>query len=118
VTDEMCADRMGVPDAEVLASPALALLFEQAALDALEQFAGPELRTLGTRLELEHLAATPLGFEVTVDATLAEVDGRRLRFELEARDSVEQIGTGLHDRVLVDWPRFLASVEAKRAERG
>jgi fluoroacetyl-CoA thioesterase len=114
VTEEMCASRMGVPGADVLASPILGMLFEQAALDALEQFGGPELRTLGIRLELDHAAATPLGFEVAVEATLVEVDGRRLRFDVEARDSVEPIGKGLHERVVVDWGRFLSSVEAKR----
>ncbi len=54
---------------------------------------------------------------MTVDATLVEVQGRRLRFDVEARDSAEQIGTGSHERVVVDWSRFLASVEAKREAR-
>jgi fluoroacetyl-CoA thioesterase len=113
VTDEMSADRLGNPGARVLATPILGLFFEHAATELLAQALGAGTKSLGVRLEVLHLAPTPVGMDVTVEATLEEVHGRRLRFELEARDSIESIGSGSHERVLVDWDRFLDSVKEK-----
>ena len=113
VTEDMSTDRLGIAGLSILASPILGLLFELAALEALNQAQEPALKTVGARLEVLHESPTPVGFEVRVEATLVEVNGRRLRFEIEAQDDLEQIGTGTHERVIIDWPRFLDSVDAK-----
>jgi predicted thioesterase len=113
VTEEMSAHRLGVPGVHVLASPMLCLMFEHAAMDVLRVAAGPDLRTLGVGLTLAHNAPTPVGFDVTIEAQLVEVHGRRLRFELTARDDLEPIATGTHDRVIVDWERVLTEVSRK-----
>jgi fluoroacetyl-CoA thioesterase len=116
VTEEVSAHRLGVPGAHVLASPMLCLMFEHAAIEALRASVGPELRTLGVGLVLHHDAPTPVGFDVTVEAVLVDVSGNRLRFELGARDDLEAVATGTHDRVIVDWDRVLAAV-ARKCER-
>jgi fluoroacetyl-CoA thioesterase len=91
-------------------------MFEHAAIEALRASVGPDLRTLGVGLALSHDAPTPVGFQVTVDAVLVDVRGRRLRFELQARDDLETVATGTHDRVIVEWDRALAAV-ARKSER-
>jgi fluoroacetyl-CoA thioesterase len=119
VTEADTADALGLPGVRVLASPMLCLFAELAAVAALPGDDGGDARpaSVGISLEMAHTAATPVGFGVVVEATLVEVDGRRLRFEIDARDEVERIGHGTHVRMLVDWPRFLASVSAKEAAR-
>ena len=76
----------------------------------------PGQTSVRIKAELEHLAATPVGMEVTAAAELIGVDGRRLIFRVEARDAVEVIGRGRHERVLVDEARFLARTEQKKAK--
>lgn len=75
--------------------------------------AWPDEQSLGTLVELTHEAATPPGLVVTVRATLVEVDGRRLRFDLWAHDGVDTISRGSHERTIVDRTRFLSRVQAK-----
>lgn len=118
VTEEMSAHRSGVPGAHVLSSPTLGLLFELASLKALEDAGSPPVATLGVGLAFSHEAPTPVGFEVTVEARLVEARGRRLSFEVAARDELEAIGRGTHERVIVDWDRVLESIQAKKDRRG
>ena len=99
----------------VLATPVMVNMMEAAALAAVEAYLPDGCQTLGTRLEVEHVAATPVGMGVRVTATLAAVEGRKLRFELEARDDVERIGGGVHERVVVNVERFEARVRKKSA---
>ena len=68
---------------------------------------------MGTRVNVEHLAATPLGAEVTYDAKLAAVDGRRLTFEVEASDQREVVGRGTHERFIINVERFAAGLRKK-----
>ncbi len=107
---------MGNPGANVLATPILGLFFEHAATEALEGRLEDGMGTLGVRLLINHKAATPVGMKLTITAELIEVDGRRLRFRIEARDEVESVGEGEHDRVIVNWQRFLESV-GERSEQ-
>ena len=74
--------------------------------------------SLGTHVDVSHLAATPIGFTVTVDAELMAVDGRKLTFKVRAHDGKDLIGEGRHERVVVQWDRFKARVaeKAKTAE--
>ena len=113
VTDEHTAPHVGSGVAPVLATPVLVNLLEAAALSAVEHLLPPGYQSLGTRLEIEHFAATPKGMRVEVVARVSEVDKRTLRFSLSARDEVEPIGRGTHERVVVSVERFDARVEEK-----
>lgn len=69
--------------------------------------------SLGTHIDTSHIAATPPGMTVTAEAELIAVDGRKLTFEVVARDEVDEIGRGTHERAVVLWDRFNAKVAEK-----
>jgi predicted thioesterase len=101
----------------VLATPVLCHWFESAAVLAVVQQLEPGEATVGTRLTIEHLKATPIGMSVRVTARVLAAEGRRLSFEVSAFDDVELIARGTHERFVVDLDRFLAGVQAKAASR-
>ena len=113
VADEHTAPHVGSGVVPVLATPVMVNMMEAAALQAVEAHLPDGYQTLGTLLEVEHVAATPVGMGVHVTATLAAVEGRRLRFELAAHDDVERIGGGTHERMVVNVARFEARVQQK-----
>ncbi|MGH6880024.1 MAG: thioesterase family protein [Hypericibacter sp.] len=86
---------------------------EETCVAALEPHLEPGQRTVGTRVDLSHEAATPIGMTVTVDIELVEVDGKRLRFKVEARDDKDVIGRGHHERFVIDEAKFMARLETK-----
>ena len=110
----MLASAMRSGSLEVFATPALVALMESAACAALDGHLEAGQTSVGVRLEISHLAATPPGVEVRARAELVEVDGRRLVFRVEAFDSQDRIGEGSHERALVDPQRLLARANAKR----
>lgn len=114
VTPDLTADRFGNAGVQVLATPALAGLMEAAAIRCVAPFLAPGQGTVGTRLDLQHLAPTPVGLRVQITARLVEADRRRLVFEIEARDDHERIATCRHERFVVDLPRFLQRALAKQ----
>jgi fluoroacetyl-CoA thioesterase len=97
----------------VLGTPYMINLMEIASAKAVE----PELEhgqtTVGTVVDVKHLAATPVDMKVTASALLVEVDGRRLVFEVEAYDEREKIGEGRHERFILDLQRFLERTKQK-----
>jgi len=101
--------------AEVLSTPRVVQLMEHAALKALEGRLTEGRITVGTRIEVRHFAATPLGMRVRADAMLREVDGRRLVFDVSAADEMEKISEGVNERFIVSIDRFLDKVRKKRA---
>jgi predicted thioesterase len=107
------ADALGNTGVHVLATPRLVALLEQAAIRAVEAHLPPGAGTVGTRIDVRHLAATPVGMRATVRATLREVDGRRFVFAIEGHDEAERIVEGTHERFQIDQARFLARVAAK-----
>lgn len=113
VTSEMTATRVGSGLVEVFSTPMLVALMENAAVDALDARLADSQTSVGVRIEVRHLAATPIGQTVRARATLTAVDGRRLTFTIEAWDDVEQIGEAVHERMVVDRDRFEARVAAK-----
>jgi fluoroacetyl-CoA thioesterase len=115
VTAEMTAAHYGNGGVEVLATPYLIGLLESAAGTSVKDALAPGEGTVGTRVEVQHLAATPVGMTVTARSRLKLVEGRRLLFDVEAHDDVEMIAQGIHERFVVDLSRFLARVEKKRA---
>ena len=113
VTEDITAHAMGSGGVHVLGTPAMLMLMEQAALEAVQVHLESGQTTVGTRLDVRHLAATPVGMDVTARARLVAVDGRKLTYEVEADDAREPIGAGTHERFVVDSDRFLSRVAEK-----
>lgn len=88
-------------------------LVEWTCVAALTPYLAPNQRTVGTRVDMTHLAATPVGMRVTAEIELLEFDGRRLRFKAAVRDEAELIGEGIHERALINNDRFLARLARK-----
>jgi fluoroacetyl-CoA thioesterase len=113
VGPEHAADRFENTGVTVLATPVLCHWFETAAVLAIAPQLEPGEATVGTRLTIEHLKATPLGMRVRVESRVVAVEGRRVPFDAQAVDEVELVARGSHERFVVDLARFLAAVEAK-----
>lgn len=100
------APHVGSGKIKVLATPVMVNLMEAAALNAVEGLLPEGHQTVGTRLDISHIAATPVGMQVTAHAELVKVDGRRLTFRVSAEDEKETIGEGVHERIVVNVERF------------
>ena len=101
----------------VLATPIMVLVMENAALNAVRAHLAPGESALGTVVDIRHLAATPVGQHVTAEAEVTEVDGRRIVFAVTARDEIEEIGKGIHERMVVDLRRLTQRLDAKAGGR-
>jgi predicted thioesterase len=101
VTPDRTADAMGNPGVRVLATPLLIGLLEQAAGAVIHPHLPPGASTVGTMVDMRHLAATPVGMKVRARATLRETDGRRCLFAVEAWDDKEKVAEGRHERFVV-----------------
>lgn len=115
VTDEHTAARYGSGLVPVFSTPHLVALLENAAKTLVEPYLAAGQSTVGTVVNVRHLAATPVGMTVRARAELLAVDGRRLRFRVEAWDEQEKIGEGEHERFIITWDRFMARVAEKQA---
>ncbi|HEX4555847.1 MAG TPA: thioesterase family protein, partial [Xanthobacteraceae bacterium] len=113
VDESHTAPRVGSGRVRVLATPVMINLMEAAALDAVEALLPEGHQSLGINLNVSHHAATPVGMRIVATARLTGVEGRRLRFEVEARDEKETIGGGTHERVVVNVERFDERVQKK-----
>ncbi len=103
-------------NARVLATPHLAAMLEKAAHELCIPYLEEGCATVGTQLNLNHLAATPIGMQVTVCATVTEAEGRKIVFELEAHDETEKIADGTHTRFSVFAEKFQAKCDGKLAK--
>jgi len=110
VTESDTAAAMGSGSVTVFATPAMILLMELAARNAVQAILPDGITTVGTVVNVQHLAATPLGAKVTATAILRQIDGRKLTFEVEASDESSIIGKGIHERVIIDIERFMAKL--------
>ena len=113
VGEEHTAPRVGSGRVHVLATPVMINLFEAAALDAIERLLPAGHQSLGTILNVRHIAATPVGMRITARAEVVGVDGRTVRFRVEAHDEKELIGDGAHERVMVNVAKFDLRVQRK-----
>lgn len=111
------ADAMGNKGVHVLATPRLVALLEDAAIAAVQAHLPPGAGTVGTRLDVKHLAATPVGMRVRARAVLRQVDGRRFVYDVEAHDDLEKIAEGTHERFQINQARFLERVAEKAKRR-
>jgi fluoroacetyl-CoA thioesterase len=98
----------------VFATPMMVTAMENAALNAVRDYLDAGESAVGTSVNIRHLAATPAGHQVTANAEVTKVDGRRIEFKVSARDDIEDIGTGTHERMVVDIARLGQRLAAKR----
>jgi fluoroacetyl-CoA thioesterase len=114
VTPEHLADRF--KDATlppILATPVMIMVMENAALNAMKPYLDISESALGIRVDVRHLAATPAGRTVTGEASVTKVDGRRIEFAVRARDGAEVIGSGTHERMIIDLAKFSERLKSK-----
>ena len=97
----------------VLATPVMLLFMENAALKALKPYIEPGESVVGTGVQIQHLAASPVGAQITAEAEVVAIEGRRIAFNVSARDGYEEIGKGTHDRMVVDLNRLDKKLKAK-----
>ena len=114
VNENITAEKFGSCSLPVFATPMMVALMEKAACKALENSLDEGSTTVGTKVDVEHIAATPVGMEVTVTATVTAVDGRKISFSVEAFDEAGLIGKGAHDRFVVNAEKFTAKTYAKK----
>ena len=113
VGEEQTAPRIGSGKIPVLATPVMINLMEAAALEAVEHLLPEGHQSLGTHLDVSHVAATPVGLKVRATAEVTAVEGRKIHFRVEAHDEAELIGAGSHVRVVVEVARFDRRVQKK-----
>jgi fluoroacetyl-CoA thioesterase len=113
VREEHTAPSIGSGKVRVLATPVMINLIEAAALDAVEHLLPAGYQSLGTHLDVHHIAATPVGMRVRATAEVVAVEQRKISFQVEARDEHEVIGSGNHERVVVNVAKFDQRVQKK-----
>ena len=118
VGEQHTAPRIGSGRIRVLATPVMINLIEAAALAAVESSLPEEHQSLGTRLDVSHIAATPVGMRVRASAEVVRVEGRTIYLKVRAEDERELIGEGTHERVVVNLERFDKRVQEKARAAG
>ena len=113
VNEENTAKAMGSGTLDVFATPALIALMEETCWRSVANELEEGCGTVGTLLEIKHTAPTPVGMDVACESTLTEVDGRRLVFEVIARDAKGVVGEGKHERFIIQNEKFQAKANAK-----
>ena len=116
VGEQHTAPRVGSGLVHVLATPVMINLFEAAALDAVDKHLAAGYQSLGTVLNVRHIAATPVGMKVRATAEIIRVEGRTVHLKVKAEDEKELIGDGLHERVVVNVEKFSLRVQRKLAK--
>jgi fluoroacetyl-CoA thioesterase len=91
---------------QVLATPVMILMMENAALNAIRPYLDPGESAVGTAIDVRHLAATPVAHTVRAEAEVTKVDGKRIEFKVSAHDELEEIGRGTHRRMVIDLRAF------------
>jgi len=117
VDESRCIGFMG-KEGMVYATPRMVSDVEYTCRDFLLEYLDPGEDSVGAHVSIDHLAATPLGLKVTIDARIVEVDRRRVTFEFSVRDPIEECGRGKHVRFVVDTAKSRERLAAKRAKAG
>lgn len=113
VTEERTALAVGSGGLRVFATPAMVALMEATAMQSVQPFLEDGQGTVGTAIDVQHLAATPVGMAVRCESTLTAVDRRKLTFSITVHDEKECVGTATHERFIVDNERFMQKAGAK-----
>jgi len=114
VTSESATTFMGADGPRVLSTPHMIGRMELTSRDAVLPFLDAGFDTVGTHVDVYHLAAAPIGAVVTFTAEVAAVDGRRIRFRVEAWDETEKIGEGTHERAIINVAKFATRLAEKK----
>ena len=117
VTEEKTAAAVGSGDLRVYATPAMAALMEKTAMLSVAETLESGKTTVGTKLDIEHSSASPVGAVITCRSELIKAEGRRLVFVVTASDNAGEIGKGTHERFIVDAERFFDKTSAKLEEK-
>jgi predicted thioesterase len=115
VTNENTAKKYGSGSIDVYATPAMIGLMEKASLSAVDPLLPEGFSTVGIKLDVKHMAATPVGMNVTAKAELLKIEGKKLTFKVEAFDAKDKVGEGEHERFIVELSKFMARVDSKKA---
>lgn len=110
VSDKNTAKTMGSGNLDVFATPAMVALMEKAACDCISASLEPAQSSVGTMINVSHLAASPIGANIIALATLQEIDGKKLVFSVTANDGDTEIGNGTHTRFIIDTERFISKL--------
>ena len=113
VADENAISFMGVDGARVLGTPCMIYYLEMTARNSVKPLLDDGYDTVGARVDVRHLAATPMGMRVTFRSELTGREDRLLFFKVEAFDDKEKVGEGMHERAIVNVGKFAARVQAK-----
>jgi len=113
VGEEHTAPSIGSGKVRVLATPVMINLIEAAALAAVEHLLPEGYQSLGTHLDVRHIAATPVGMKIKAVAEVTRVDGRNISFAVNVKDEIDLIGDGVHERVVVNVAKFDLRVQKK-----
>lgn len=113
VTPENTAQAVGSGLVPVFATPYMIALMENAAVQAVQAQLAPDEGTVGTRLDVTHDAATPIGMKVWAEAEVTAVEGRKITFAVTAYDEAEKIGGGTHERFIIKPEKFVARAQGK-----
>ena len=113
VEEQHTAAHLGSGGVHVLATPVMVALMEAAARNLVDPKLERGHRSVGTALNIKHLAATPIGMRVTARAELVNIEGHRLSFNVAAFDEREKIGEGTHTRAIINMKRFWDKLETK-----
>ena len=114
VTLNNTASALGSGGIDVYATPAMIALMEKSAMNAVQSALAEGLSTVGTMVNIKHMAATPVGMTVTAKAELTEIADKRLLFKVEAFDGKDKIGEGTHERFIINVEKFISRVNAKK----
>lgn len=113
VTADKTAKVMGSGTLDVFATPSMVALMEQTAAESVQPLLDEGITSVGTKINVEHLAADPVGIEVTCESTLTEVDGRKLCFDIVVSDAHGIVGKAYHERFLIKAESFMSKTNAK-----
>lgn len=113
VTEENTALKFGSGSIKVFATPAMIGLMEKAAINTIDNLLPEGYASVGTYIEVKHIAASPIGMIIMAKAELVEINGKKLKLKVEAYDEVEKIGEGIHYRYIVKLEDFLNSSNNK-----
>ncbi|MBZ5601618.1 MAG: thioesterase family protein [Acidobacteriia bacterium] len=113
VTDDIAINFLGLDGARVLATPAMIMLLEMTCRDSILPHLDAGFDSVGTEVNVKHLAATPMGWEARFESEVIAVDDRRIRFKVAAFDDKEQIAEGTHERFVIHVERFAKRLAEK-----
>jgi predicted thioesterase len=113
VTDDMTPAHLRSEPLRVLSTPDMIRLIERTAIEAVQPYLAPGQATVGTRVDVAHLAGTLVGMTVTIAVELTEIDRRKLVFRVEVRDELDEAGRGTHERFIVDGAQRLPRLQDK-----